>query len=262
MIQKNSPMVEKLRRDELVVSIKLNAVDPVLTEIAAYAGFDAIWLDMEHVPVDYREIQMSLYAAKARGAEIIVRTPRGCYSNLNRPLEMDAAAIMVPHVMSKEDAEQVAYYTKFHPIGRRPIDGGNGDGMYCLMSAGDYIKYSNEQKLTIIQIEDIEAYEQIEEIAQVPGIDMLFFGPADFAHSLGIPTEMGDPRVTEARRRVAEVARKYGKLAGTVGGPANMKDLYAMGYRLINLGSDVGTLGKAFTGIMNQVTEWREADKV
>ena len=117
MIQKNSPMVEKLRRDELVVSIKLNAVDPVLTEIAAYAGFDAIWLDMEHVPVDYREIQMALYAAKARGAEIIVRTPRGCYSNTNRPLEMDAAAIMVPHVMSKEDAEQVAYYTKFHPIG-------------------------------------------------------------------------------------------------------------------------------------------------
>ena len=53
-----------------------------------------------------------------------------------------------------------------------------------------------------------------------------------------------------------------GALAGTVGGPANMKDLYAMGYRLINLGSDVGTLGKAFTGIMAQVTEWREADKV
>jgi len=257
MVQKNSPMVEKLRRDELVVSIKLNVVDPVIAEMAAYAGFDCIWLDMEHVPADYQEVKNTLLAAKARGAETIVRTPRGAYSNLVRPLEMDAAAVMVPHVMSVEDAKQVAYYTKFHPIGRRPIDGGNGDGMYCYMGVEDYIRYSNEQKLTIIQIEDIEAYEQIEEIAQVPGIDMLFFGPADFAHSLGIPCDLGNEKVTEARKRVAEVARRYGKLAGTVGGTGNMRELYEMGYRLINLGSDVFALGDYFKNIMKLVEDWK-----
>lgn len=258
MIQKNSPMVEKLRRDELVVSVKLNIADPIIAEIAAYAGFDCVWVDMEHVPADYTEIKNVLLAAKARGAETIVRTPRGAYSNLIRPLEMDAAAIMVPHVMSVEDAKTVAYYTKFQPIGRRPIDGGNGDGMYCYMGTEDYIRYSNEQKLTIIQIEDIEAYEQIEEIAQVPGIDMLFFGPADFAHSLGLACDMGNPKIGEARRRVAEVARKYGKLAGTVGGPGNMKELYDMGYRLINLGADVVALGKYFKDIMSKVEECKK----
>ena len=97
----------------------------------------------------------------------------------------------------------------------------------------------------------------IAEIAQVPGIDMLFFGPADFAHSLGIPCDLGNEKVTEARKRVAEVARRYGKLAGTVGGTGNMRELYEMGYRLINLGSDVFALGDYFKNIMKQVEDWK-----
>jgi len=257
MIQKNSRIVEKLRNDELVTCTKINITDTITAELAAYAGFDCIWLDMEHVPVDYREIQSAMLAAKARGAETIVRTTRGAYSNLIRPLEMDAAAIIVPHVMGKEDAEVVAHYTKFQPIGRRPVDGGNGDGMYCLMDTPDYVKYSNEQKLTIIQIEDIEAYEEIEEIAAIPGIDMLFFGPADFSHSLGLLFDMGNEKIAEARRRVAEVARRHGKFAGTVGSTANMKELYEMGYRLISMGADVLGLNEYYKGIMNQVNDWK-----
>ena len=252
MIQKNSPMIQKLKNDELVISTKLNITDTVIAELAAYSGFDCIWIDMEHVPTDYSQIKNVMLAAKARGAETIVRTMRGAYSNLIRPLEMDAAAIMVPHVMSREDAQQVAYYTKFQPVGRRPIDGGNADGMYCLMDTADYLQYSNEQKLTIIQIEDIEAYEQIEEIAAVPGIDMLFFGPADFAHSLGLATDMGNKKIAEARLRVAEVARKHRKFAGTVGSPANMKALYDMGYRLISLGADVVAIAEYYRSIMQQ----------
>lgn len=255
MIQQNSKMAEKLRNDELVTCTKLNVPTMAAAEIAAYAGFDCIWIDMEHVPSDYQEVMSALLAAKARGAETMVRVPRGCYSNLIRPLEMDAAAIMVPHCMSKKDAEEIAHYTKFQPIGRRPIDGGNGDGMYCLMGTDDYLKYSNEQKLTIIQIEDYEAYDELEEICSVPGIDMIFFGPADFAHSLGLAHDMGNPKIAEARRRVAEVARKHGKFAGTVGSTANLKELYDMGYRFVSMGADVIALGQYFTKIAQEAEE-------
>ena len=259
MVNPKSKMIEKLRNDELVVSIKMNITDIVVAEIAGMAGFDCIWLDMEHCPADQREVQTAMLAAKARGAETMVRTARGAYSNMTRLLEMDATAIMVPHVMSVEDAKQVAYYTKFHPIGRRPIDGGNADCMYCMTGTEDYIRYSNEEKLTIIQIEDIEAYEQLEEIAQVPGIDMLFFGPADFAHSIGCATNMGDPRVQKAREDVARVARKYGKLAGTVGGPGNLKALYDLGYRFVNVGADVVGVVNYFQDIMGKVDQIRNA---
>lgn len=79
---------------------------------------------------------------------------------------------------------------------------------------------------------------------------MLFFGPADFAHSLGIPTEMGDERVANARRKVAETALKYGKYAGTVGNTGNIKELYDMGFRYVNITADVALLGKRMKEVM------------
>ena len=134
MPYRKNPIIEKLKRDELVTSLKINCSDSIPVEIACMCGADCIWLDMEHCPSDYNEIGKQILAAKAHGAEVIVRTPRGAYSNLTRPLELDASGVMVPHVMGYEDAKQVVYYSKFHPIGRRPIDGGNADGKYGLLS--------------------------------------------------------------------------------------------------------------------------------
>ena len=253
MVYKTNRVIEKLKADQLVTSLKINSTDSIPVEIACMCGADCIWLDMEHCAADYNEIGKQILAAKAHGAEVIVRTPRGAYSNLTRPLELDASGIMVPHVMSYEDAKQVVYYSKFHPIGRRPIDGGNADGKYGLLSMEDYIRYSNEEKLTNIQIEDVEALDDIDKIAALPGFDMLFFGPADFSQSVGMPTQIGNERTMEAKRKVAEVARRHGKFAGTVGDPSNVKTLYDMGYRFINLGADVDGLCMYFTDTLEQV---------
>ena len=255
MTPKKNIMIEKMQRDEMVLSAKLNAPSHVTASIAAMLGYDAIWVDLEHIPGDYREINEVVLACKAYGCETVVRVARGSYSDLIHPLEMDASAVMVPHVMSVEDAKYVAKMTKFHPIGRRAIDGGYADGQYCLLPTPEYIDNANNNRLTIIQIEDIEAYEQLEEIAQIPGIDMLFFGPADFAHSLGIPGQGADPRVMEAKRRVAEVARKYGKFAGTVGGTGNIKDLYDMGYRYVNVAADVLSIIDGFGSVLKTCKE-------
>lgn len=255
MNYRKNRIIEKLKADALVTSLKVNCTDSIPVEIACMCGVDCIWLDMEHCAADYNEIGKQILAAKAHGAEVIVRTPRGAYSNVTRPLELDASGVMVPHVMGLEDAKQVVYYTKFHPIGRRPIDGGNADGKYGLLSVEDYIRYSNEEKLTIIQIEDIEALEQVEEIAKLDGIDMLFFGPADFSQSIGEPTNIGNERTLAAKRKVAEVARANGKFAGTVGDPSNVKQLYDMGYRFINLGADVDGLCMYFADVMEKTKQ-------
>ena len=255
MNYRKNRIIEKLKANQLVTSLKVNCTDSIPVEIACMCGVDCIWLDMEHCAADYNEIGKQILAAKAHGAEVIVRTPRGAYSNVTRPLELDASGVMVPHVMGLEDAKQVVYYTKFHPIGRRPIDGGNADGKYGLLSVEDYIRYSNEEKLTIIQIEDIEALEQVEEIAKLEGIDMLFFGPADFSQSIGEPTNIGNERTLAAKRKVAEVARANGKFAGTVGDPSNVKQLYDMGYRFINLGADVDGLCMYFADVMEKTRE-------
>jgi len=136
---RESRVLKKMRNGKVATSIKLNMADPRVAEIAAICDFDCIWIDLEHVPNDYDTVENVIRVAKNYDTDVITRVSRGCYSNLIRPFEADSTAIMVPHVMSLEEAKQIVYYTKFHPIGRRPIDGGNADGKFCLMPANEYM---------------------------------------------------------------------------------------------------------------------------
>ena len=204
---RHNPILEKLHNDQVVSCVKLNLCDSRVAEIAALSGFDCVWLDLEHVPNSIRDLEHCVRSAQAYGIDAIVRVSRGSYSDLVKPLEFDAAGIMVPHVMSADDAREVARTTRFHPIGLRPLDGGSADGAFCKADTQAYIKHANEQKLVIAQIEDPQAVDAIESIAQVEGIDMLFFGPGDYTHALGIVGEYDDPRVAGARQKVADAAR-------------------------------------------------------
>jgi len=248
-----SKVLKKLRSGQLATSMKLNLADPRVPEIAGMCGFDCVWVDMEHIPTDWSAIENQIRSAKAYDTDILVRVARGSYSDYIRPLEADATGIMVPHIMSLEDAKKVVWQTRFHPIGRRPIDGGNADGAYCMIDPKEYIKNANDQRFVIVQIEDPEPLDELEEIAKLEGIDMLFFGPADFSQGIGCPGEMDNPLIDQTRRRVAEVAQANDKFAGTMGNIENMQELIDMGYRFINVGSDVLALGQYFSHIIEGI---------
>lgn len=207
---------------------------------------DCVWLDREHVASDLSVIGNQIRAAKIHDVDALVRVPRGSYSDLIHPLEMDAAGIMVPHVIGLEDARRVAWQTRFHPIGHRPIDGGNADGAYCMVSPDDYVRQANEQWFVIVQIEAPEPMDELDEIAQVEGIDMLFFGPADFSHGIGTLGDMAHPRVVDAKRRIAETARCHGKFAGTVASPETLAETLALGYQFVSVAADVIALSNTF----------------
>ena len=171
---------------------------------------------MEHVPNTLQDIENQLRAAKIYDVDTVVRVKRGSYSDLICPLEIDATGIMVPHVMSAEDAMKVAWHTRFHPIGRRPVDGGNADGAYCTIPFKSYIKQANEQRFVIAQIEDPEPMDELERIAQVEGIDMLFFGAGDFSHGIGLPGEWELPKVYLHSKRAKNVYENYHNRIGHV----------------------------------------------
>ena len=181
----------------------------------------------------------------------MVRVPRGSYSDYVRPLELDAAGIMVPHIMSAKDARNVVNMTRFHPIGRRAVDGGNADGAYCKVGLTDYIKQANAQRFVVVQIEDPEPMEELEEIAALPGIDMLFFGPADYSHGIGAPAEWNNPKIAEAFERIAEVCKRHNKIAGTVVGPYSVSQLLDWGYRFINVGVDIFGIDQYFKNLLS-----------
>ena len=133
--------------------------------------------------------------------------------------------------------------TRFHPLGRRALDGGNADGRYCQIPMADYLAHSNQERLLIFQIESPEAVENVEAIAAVPGFDVLLFGPGDFSHLIGKAGQLNAPKVAAARKRVAAAARKHGKFLMAPGFMAPRAELEAEGYRIFNLGADVLGLG-------------------
>lgn len=250
---RESKVLRKIKEGKTAFSFKLNLNDPRVAEIAAMSGIDCLWIDMEHVPSDYSDVENVIRAAKLYDCDVLTRVAKGSYNDFIRPLEADSTGIMVPHLMSLEEAKKIVYFTKFHPVGRRPIDGGNCDGKFCKVSVEDYIKEANKQRFTVVQIEDPEPLSELEEICALPGLDMIFFGPADFSQGIGNPIEIFNKDTLKARKLVAETARKYGKMAGTVGNIENFKCLEEEGFNFINVGADVVALVAYFDGIADKL---------
>ena len=249
MEMRRSKVLDKLAAGKVVGCMKLNLSDARVSELAAMCGFDCVWVGAEHIPTTWPTIENHVRAAKMYDVDTMVRVPRGSYSDYIMPLEMDATGIMVPHIMSAADARDVARKTRFHPIGLRPWDGGNADGKYCMLDPQDYIKQANERRFVVAQIEDPEGLDELEEIAQVEGIDMILFGAGDFSQAIGAPGQFDHPKIAAARKRVAEVARANGKAAGALGPVDKVQEFIDMGYNFISLGADVVALGNYFRDI-------------
>ncbi|GAA4749607.1 HpcH/HpaI aldolase family protein [Flavisolibacter ginsenosidimutans] len=254
MNMRPSRVLKKLRAGETVSCIKINFANAQVSEIASLAGFDCVWLDQEHSAQDWSVINSQVWSAKAWDTDTLVRIPRGSYSDLVKPLEMDATGIMVPHVMSAQDAKNIVRMTRFHPLGLRAIDGGNADGAYTNIDFNDYLEQANRERFVILQIEDPEPLKELEAIADVEGYDMLFFGPGDFSQGIGAPGQWNHPDLIAARKRVAEVANKYGKFAATTGGIDKLNEFVDMGYQFVSVGADVVGLSNYFKGLVNQFT--------
>jgi len=246
----NFSLAGKLRSGATCFLVKVGLTDPQACEVAALAGPDAIWLDREHCVGGWDGLYTQILAANRRGADTIVRVPRGSYSDLVIPYEMGAGAVMVPRVSTAEEAEHLVQQAKFHPIGQRPLDGGNTDGDFAQLPFDDYMARAAET-LLVLQLESPEAVANAGAIAATPGVDAIFFGPGDFAQAAGIPGQLDHPQVAEARQRVAEVAHIAGIVAGTVTGGTSVSALASQGYRLIAVAADVVAMAQGLRAAVN-----------
>ena len=232
--------------------LKCNTVDTKVAEIFALAQPDAIWLCMEHGSLDYNQAENQINAAKIYDVDSLLRVNRGGYSNYIRGFEVDCTGLIIPQIESLADAKQIEEFTKFPPIGKRGLDGGNNDGKYTKLNMHDYIEQANQERLVIYQVETPEVMQDIEAIAEMQGVDALFFGPGDYSLTLGVPGQMDHPDVVAARKKVAEVARKNNKIAATPGGPGVAKNYIDMGYNLLNIGADVVALSDYAEKLVNE----------
>ena len=237
-----SRVLRKIREGKVARVLKLNTLDAKVAEIFAASQPDALWACMEHVSAGWSDVENQIRAAKLYDVDLFLRVSRGGYADYVRGLEMDAAGLVVPHVMDAADARRVRDITKFAPLGRRALDGGNNDAQFTRVGLTDYLAAANSERVICHQIEDPEALPHLEAMAEIEGVDCLFFGPGDFSLAIGVPGQLQHPEVKAARRRVAEVARKYGKIAATVTSRDTIAEYADMGYNFLSVGADVVAL--------------------
>lgn len=237
---RTSRIKAKLKRNEPVLLTTLHLTDPSLFELTSLMGFDGIWMDLEHHGYSVETATALMRATRVGGADILARPAKGEFMRLGRLLEAGAQGIMYPRCADAAEAREAVTWSKFAPLGRRGFDSGNPDVPYCMMPMQEYIRAANEQTFLVVQLEDQQAVASAREIADVEGVDVLFFGPADFMVLNGIPGQMDHPLVQDAIRAVAVAARQAGKHWGMpTPSPERTRQLLDMGARFLCHGADI-----------------------
>jgi 2-dehydro-3-deoxyglucarate aldolase len=234
---------QRLRAGELLVGTIVTLDSPEVAEILSSVGFDWLFIDAEHSPLEAPEIQKVLQGA---GTEMpcLVRVVASEEPAIKKALDVGAAGIIAPMVNSDRCAERVVRLSKYAPLGTRGVGLGRAQG-YGLRFQED-VDRANEDVAVVIQAEHIEAVENIEAIVQVAGIDAVFVGPYDLSASMDRLGDVGHPEVVSAIERVTEVCQGAGIPLGIFGVSAEaVRPYIERGYKLIVAGVDTMILGQA-----------------
>lgn len=196
-----------------VYSITFTFPSPTLAEMAGYAGFDVLHLDMEHGMFDWNDVESMCRAGELNDMTCTARIPNSETDTILRAFDRGLMGILCPHVDSAEQASAIADAARFAPAGSRSFGTSRGReyGMAGL-SPLEYMESFNEQVTVAIQIETANAVETIDEILKVQGIDLITFGPQDLAQSFGKPGNATHPVVLRAMDSVRETVHKASRL--------------------------------------------------
>ena len=220
----------------------INLGSSVTTEIAGNAGYDWLLLDHEHGPGGDETLLHQLQATSATPAVPIVRIPVNDPTRFKRVLDAGAHGVMVPYVNTAAEARAAVTAMNYPPHGLRGVAKFNrGAGFGTTFE--EYYLHAHEWLVLAAQIETAEAVANCEAIADVPGVDVLFVGPNDLTHNMGIRDQFDHKLFVDALQRVAVAARQAGKAAGIlVHNPALVPMCRGLGYTFVALGSDGGAV--------------------
>lgn len=203
---------EKLIRNKLVVGSWLTIGDPAVAEIMAKMGFDWLVVDMEHSAITLQQTQQLVRVIELCGVVPLVRVGENNANIIKRVMDTGAHGVIVPMVNSREDAEKAVAAVKYPPQGTR------GVGLARAQSYGigfdEYKQWNKSKSVVIVQIEHIEAIENLEEILEVAGVDASIIGPYDLSGSLGRPGDFDCSEVKKAFKDYQNICKRLRKSMG------------------------------------------------
>jgi 4-hydroxy-2-oxoheptanedioate aldolase len=245
---RKSKSLAKIRAGKAVKLAMMGHFIPGFVAHAADNGFDAIWLDLEHRPMDAREIQALMVYFHLYDIDCIIRPPTREKGQLYRYLEDGATGLIMPLVETAEEARDLVSKVKFPPLGDRGLEGRGLDGNFGL-TTGDpnakagFIEQANAETLLVIQMESPSAVMNAEAIAAVEGVDVIFAGPTDF--DIRARQDPEDQRMSweEALERLVDASKKTGKAWGVMPRTIDhVKNVAGMGAQFVPYGIDIALL--------------------
>lgn len=202
--------------------------DPAMVESAGYAGYDFVLLDMEHGTTTMQQLPNLIRAANVAGVCPVVRVPRGTDIWIDQALDVGAGGVMIPQIDNAEQAAAAVKAAKFSPVGMRGTCRFVRSAGFGSIPGSEYFSKAQDT-CVILQAEGKKALDNIEEIMDVPGIDVIFIGPYDLSSALGHVGEINHPEVIEAVKTIIakgkEKGVKIGCFADTVEGCIKWRDL-------------------------------------
>ena len=228
-----------LRDGKTAFGCFVRSPDPTLVEVMCHHGWDFLIFDGEHGTLEPRACEDMVRAADLHGVAAVVRVPVNQAHVILRFLDTGALGCQVPWVQTAEDAERVVQAVKYQPRGARGLAGVRAADYGERGSLGDYVRAANEETLVVVQVESASAVGQIDAIAAVEGVDVIFLGPTDLSNSLGLPGELRHPTVVEHLERAAAGVLDAGKVLGvTVPDAESAKAWMERGARYVTTGVD------------------------
>ncbi|MBI5770514.1 MAG: hypothetical protein HZA93_22240 [Verrucomicrobia bacterium] len=229
---------QKLARGETILTAKACYADPELVELMASSGCDAIWLCLEHKRLDPSLVYSLIQACRLGGADALVRVKPANHADVLWLLESGARGLMLPRVRHPDEVRTVIDAMKFFPAGRRGSDVIHADSDFGRQSLADYTVVANRETFFVVQIEEPDVVPHLDTIAALPGVDVLFVGPADLTLGLGQTGPLNGPEVMKIVDAVAAACARHGKRAGIPCAADQVASYRARGYSFFNVISD------------------------
>ncbi len=245
---------ELLATEEIVPLFCLARIPhPVVIEMLSLAGgYRGFWIDHEHGAFSLEQVMVAALAGRANQLDCFVRMPPTGYWQVTQCLEVGAGGVMGAQILSAEHARQFVSWTKFAPEGMRGLNTGGRDADFTHKTAPEFIEEANRQHFVAVQIETLGALDEVDAIAAIPGVDLLFIGPADLSLALGVPGQFHHERMWEAIDQVAQACKRHGISWGAVvPDPEFAQRAIEQGCKMPTYGNDPTILRRGFEAMRN-----------
>jgi 2-keto-3-deoxy-L-rhamnonate aldolase RhmA len=187
---------------------------PFIVHILANAGYDFVFVDMEHGRFDQEGATNLIQAIRLTSMTCLVRVPDNQYPLIARVFDAGAEGIMVPRIRTRQDVEAMVQFARYPPLGQRGLSVTRGHNNYQRDDAQRFVEHANRENLVIAQIELREAVENVDDLLSVTGVDAALIGPVDLSLSLGLPLDYANPGFDQAVQRVVDACQRHHVIAG------------------------------------------------